>query len=260
MMFCKIMLFTAILLNSFLLLAQEEENILSIGVYGLVSSPFILNQNNYESLNECPSVDGSDLAYDLSLKSGFSAKISYSWKKQWGISTGVEYLAKGQNYADDFRPGGICPGIYSVKRKVKLNYLTFPIYFQFNKGISPKFEYIFDLGLYAAILANGKEFVNSGGKDLSNIDPISVKFKTFDFGIDFLNTIEYKATRNISVSAAFRVNYSFLDINGATVKNNPWFTSTMKDYKKSSNLLLGLQIGARYKFYKAKSPFNKKEN
>lgn len=264
----KNILFSWILFLPTLLLAQnndfaeddvdyEENKVFTIGLQGGLTNPYTIQQNNYESLRECPTINGSELAYDRTIKGAASLKFSYSMTRNWGISSGLEYMGRGQNYKDTFRPGGNCGNEYRVVRQISLHYLQLPLYVQYRARINNKFHYVIDLGFYGAVLLGGSEEVNSGGEELQNIDPIEFKYRNFDAGVSMQHSFQYAVTRKLFISLGFRIDFGLVDINSEEVQDLDWYEEVDKDYERSNNLLWGIHAGVHYRFLRQKSPFNK---
>jgi hypothetical protein len=252
-----IILLTISLLISFVGYAQRG---LHIGLTIAPSSVFIVNQNNFETLDRVSVISRSELDYKL--KWGYAAglQLGFNFNKHFGLQSGVGYVRTGQNYEDTFNPGAPYPTPYNVVRKVDLRYIRVPLTFQYKFHFNnTKFKMYTSIGPYFGWLLSASESVTLNDTVRTDLTPAIEKFNSLDIGMSLGVGGEYFITKNIYLNMGLAIDYGFTDMNGKAVKNLEWFSKNDVGYKKSNNFNAGLSMGIHYIFNPgASNPFKKK--
>lgn len=235
---------------------------LNIGLTVAPSSVFIVNQNNYETLDQVPVISRSEL--DYTAKWGYTAGLvlGFNFNRHWGIHSGVRYVRTGQNYEDTFNPGQGYPSPYNVVRKVDLRYIRVPLAasykFDFKKK---KFKMYTSLGPYFGWLLKASESVVANDVPRTDLTPTKDKFNHFDFGLSVGVGGEYHIIPSLYISLGLAIDYGLLDMNGKAIKNLEWFSKNDVTYQSSQNFNAGLSVGIHYILNPgADNPFKKSKD
>ncbi len=231
-----------------------------IALSGTPSAVFIVNQNNYETLDGCPVISRSEL--DYTSKWGYSAGLSLGWnfKKNMGLFSGVQYVRTGQNYEDTFNPGAnFCPTPYHVVREVDLRYLRVPLTFRYKFDFNnPDFKMYFSAGPYIGWLLDASEKVEINDVNRTDLTATKDKFNRRDVGASVGVGGEYHIVKGLFFNVGLAVDYGITDMNGTTVKDLEWFSKNDVDYARSNNFNAGINIGLHYVFGSKFNPFKEK--
>lgn len=233
---------------------------LNIGVTVAPSTVFIVNQNNYETLDKVPVISRSELDYKA--KWGYTAGLvlGFNFNKHWGINSGVRYVRTGQNYEDTFNPGLGYPTPYHVVRQVDLRYVRVPLAVKYKFHFkNNKFKMYTSLGPYIGWLLKATESVVANDSVRNDLTPTKDKFNHFDVGMSLGVGGEYFVTKNIYLSLGLAIDYGFMDMNGKTIKDLEWFSKNDVGYNKSNNFNAGVSVGFHYILNPgADNPFKRK--
>jgi hypothetical protein len=232
----------------------------NIGLIIAPSTVFIVNQNNYETLDRVPVISRSELDYKA--KWGYTAGLvlGFNFNKHLGVQTGVRYVRTGQNYDDTFNPGAPWPTPYHVVRKVDLRYVRLPIALRYKFNFkNPDFKMYTSIGAYFGWLVSASESVTLNDTVRTDLTPPKSKFNKLDVGVSVGVGGEYFATKNIYLSLGLAIDYGFTDMNGSAIKDLEWFSKNDVGYKKSNNFNAGLSVGIHYILNPgATNPFKRK--
>jgi len=220
-----------------------------LGVEGAFNSVWIVNQNNYGTLDRFsdPLVRKSELAYKYKFGYHVGAQFLYNFGKSLGLQVETFYYKGGQNYEDNMQEG---PGRINVKRFVDLSYVQIPISFKYIAGKRTRVKFYTNLGLQFGFLVsrNEKVLMNNVLKVDSSGLSVEEKFKNFDIGIQFGLGTHIYCTEHIYFSLGFSSYYGLRDLNGAAINDLDWFSKNDVQYQRSHNFRAGLQIGLHYSF------------
>lgn len=220
---------------------------LHIGVTVAPSAVFIVNQNNYETLDQVPIISRSEL--DYTAKWGYTAGVvlGFNFNRHWGLQSGVRYVRTGQNYEDTFNPGQGYPSPYHVVREVDLRYIRVPLVGRYKFDFrNKKFKMYTTLGPYVGWLLKASESVVINDVPRTDLTPTKDKFNGFDFGVSAGVGGEYFVIPSVYLSLGLALDYGFLDMNGKAIKDREWFSKNDVSYQKSQNLNAGISLGVHY--------------
>ncbi|MDX2001256.1 MAG: porin family protein [Chitinophagales bacterium] len=250
-----------ILLISGASLWSNAQNGFHIGSTSTFGGSWILNQNNYETLEGCAVISKSELGYRFKFGYNLGVQMGYNFNNRIGIVWAVTYNQAGQNYEDTFNPGAaFCPDPYHVVRKIDLKYLQVPLYFKYTFGpYGKRIQYYGMLGPQLGIMLKPTETVVINGVEKTDLQSANLKFHDFDFGLALGAGADIYLNQHIYFEIG-ALTYLGTDINGNYVRNLEWFSKNDVGYQSSHNFRLGLDVGIHYLFNKtAENPFKKKE-
>lgn len=244
----------------------------SMGVMGSVNSIWIINQNNYGTLEKFQDtlVRGSELAYEFTWGGKVGAELLYNFHKKWGLSFQPSYSWAGQKYNDDmWGPVGVpktkdtAQAWYvpakgarytNVKRVIKSNYIELPLLarFQINVGEITNFYVAVgpQIGIATVITEDVKiknaVYISDNGLTIKD------KFNKIDAGVLLNFGMDFYANEQLYFNLGLTNYFGIMDINGKTIKNIDWFSKNDIKYQQSRNLHTGLQVGIHYYFVKSR--------
>ncbi|CAN5345981.1 hypothetical protein BH09BAC1_BH09BAC1_17000 [soil metagenome] len=233
-----------------------------VSLQGAPSAVFIVNQNNYETLDGCAVISRSELDYTSKWGYSMGGSLGYNVKKNWGIYTGIRYVRTGQNYEDTFNPGTqFCASPYHVVRTVDLRYVRVPLLFRYKFPFknNPKFKLYASVGPYIGFLLKASEEVTINDNVRTDLTPTKEKFNKRDVGMSVGVGGEYHITRGFFLSLGLVVDYGFTDMNGVAVKDLEWFSKNDVGYKRSNNFNTGVNVGIHFVFGGTTNPFEEKK-
>jgi hypothetical protein len=247
-----------------------------MGVQGSINSVWILNQNNYNTLDlfYVPIVRQSEMDYVFTWGGQVGVDIGYNFKKKWGIDFQPAFSWAGQTYDDDFsgpvaaipdptHVGQFLPdpnvknaalyfrGDYTyvnVRREVKFNYIQFPVYARFQTHIGDIANFYVMLGPQLNYRSSASEnvWVNHAAYVNPNNFTPDQKFQKLDIGVGLQTGIDIYATEwcyfNIGITSFIAVN----DLNGNVLKSLDWYSKNDLDYQSSRNFYIGLHAGVHF--------------
>lgn len=239
------------------LLAQEKA--FHIGLAGVFSSNWILNQNNFGTLDGFNNslVKRSELDYEFTFGGGGGIDFGYNFSNRHGIQSGLYIIKQGQKYKDEMgQEIGSSLKYVEVKRNIRLNYIKIPILYKFEllskRGNSyKKVNYFFSLGPEVGILYKVNETVEIADPTIeNNIEGVkdSDKFKPIDIGFSINNGINIRANKNLYFSTSINLCIGLMDINGKTIKDLEYFSKNDVKYKPSHNFNASINVGIHYLF------------
>jgi len=256
-MFLRVIFFSVIFLNFFLLRAQNKS--FHIGGSFNVASSWILNQNNYGTLDGFNNVYArrSELDYATTIGGGGGINAGYFFTKKHSMETALYFDLAGQKYKDEiFQDIGSTNYQVAVSRIVKLNYLKIPVLYTFNlvnerRSIFEYVNYYFSVGPQFAALVSVAETVEIEDPSIdNNLENVAKKdkFRNFDVGFCINNGIRYRATRQIYLNFGINIYVGLIDINGKTIRDLEYFSKNDVKYKPSHNFNAALNVGVHYIF------------
>lgn len=225
-----------------------------MGLLGSFNSIWIVNQNNYQTLEDFtdPTVRASELAYKY--KFGYHAGLNalYNFNDNMGVQLRLLYSNGGQNYDDNMYEATTtnADGRINVTRNVDLSYFQIPLHFKYTTSKGEKVKYYVAVGPSFGFLLGSKEVVKLDGvvkPDTSGITA-SDKFKKFDVGLNLNTGMNYYITEKLYLNLGLDAYYGLSDLNGAKMKALDWFSKNDIAYQKSHNMKFGLELGINYVF------------
>ena len=256
-MFLRVMFFGAILFSFFTLKAQSKA--FHIGGGLKVSSSWILNQNNYGTLDGFNNIFArrSELDYATTLGGGAGVVGGYFFTKKHSIEAGLYFDKAGQKYKDEiFQDIASTNYRVEVKRNVKLNYIKIPVLYTFNlvnerRSVFEYVNYYFSVGPQFSALVSVYETVDiedpAIGNNLGEV-PESEKFRNIDIGLTFNNGVRFRVSKQLYFNVGVDVYVGLIDINGKTIRDLAYFSKNDVEYKPSHNFNVGLNAGIHYIF------------
>jgi hypothetical protein len=253
---------------------------LHIGLQGSGNSTWILNQNNYNTLNlfYIPIVRQSEMDYVFTWGGQIGANIGYNIIKRFGIEFHPSFSWAGQTYDDNFT-GPVAAianssGTYSpdpqygvtkngvttypyysgsyryvnVRREVKFTYLQFPIYAKYQTHIGDIANYYLMVGpqINYRESASEKIWVNHVPYSYANELSPDQKFQKIDYGISFNTGVDIYATEWMYFNVGLVSFIALNDLNGDALKHLDWYSKNDIDYQKSRNFYIGLIAGIHF--------------
>ncbi|MCW3125276.1 MAG: hypothetical protein JWO03_934 [Bacteroidetes bacterium] len=250
-----------------------------MGVTGSFNSSWILNQNNYNTLDlfYVPIVRQSEMDYVFTWGGNIGVNLGYNFHKKWGIEFEPSFSWAGQKYDDDFS-GPVAAkydpttktfvddvvkdpnGYYfrndysyvNVRREVKFRYIDFPIFAKFQTHIGDVANYHIMLGPQVNYRTFASEYVTvnhheySATDDQGNRYSPDEKFKKLDIGLALKTGVDVYPKEwmyfDIGISSFIALN----DLNGSTLKDLQWYSKNDVDYQKSRNFYLGIHLGMHF--------------
>lgn len=234
-----------------------------IGTTTTLNGSFIVNQNNYETLDEVPAISHSSLAYRYTWGYNLGFAMGYNFNKKIGILTSITYNKGGQHYDDTFHPDPAdYPGAYHVTRRIDLSYIQIPVLFKYNFGPYKRKTNIYAMaGPELGVLLKAQEQIWINGSPKEGMQPANQKFRNIDFGIAVGTGVDYYILPQLYIEAGLLGYISVIDINSEYIQSENWFGNNNVKYKKSYNLHPGIDVGIHFLFSKgANNPFHKKED
>ena len=249
-----------------------------IGVSGSFNSTWVINQNNFGTLNRfsTPIVRQSEMDYVFTWGGQVGVEIGYNFRKQWGIVFEPSYSWAGQKYDDNFsgpvdaisNDGGFTfqpvqynghaspfysPGYkyVNVHRELHFNYIQLPIYIKFQTHIGDIANYYLMLGPQFNIQTNSSEsiFVNHIFDSVAtNQFKPDQRFQKFDVGLSINTGIEFYIKEWMYLNVGIVSFASFTDLNGTTLKEmtNQWYSKNDLSYQSSHSFYIGLHAGVHF--------------
>jgi hypothetical protein len=254
---------------------------LHLGVQGAFNSTWILQQNNYNTLNlfYIPIVRQSEMDYVFTWGGQVGATIGYNFIKRFGIEFQPSFSWAGQTYDDNFvgpvaavansngtfspdpsvvanpanpnNPNPYFVGTYkyvNVRREVKFNYLQFPIYAKYQTHIGDIANYYLMLGPQVNFRDGGSEniWVNHWQYKYPGELSIDQKFQKIDYGITLNTGVDIYATEWMYFNVGLVTFYAFNDLNGPALKELGWFDKNHVSYQESHSFYMGLHAGIHF--------------
>lgn len=238
-----------------------------VGVSGTFNSTWILNQNNYGTLEPFKQsyVKQSEMDYTATWGGNAGVAVGYKFTPLLGIQAEVQYNVTGQKYEDNFEgpatvptdSGNITLGSAStrvnVKRDIRLGYLQIPLLFKLTAGKSDKAKFLFAIGPQVGFRTKAYERVEVGGYEYNYLPfKPSEKFKPVDVGLAMQIGAEVYATDYLFIDIALSAYGGLNDLNSKAMKELEWYSKNDVGYQKSYNFRGGLMVGVHYLFIKHK--------
>ncbi|MCW5907106.1 MAG: PorT family protein [Chitinophagales bacterium] len=236
-----------------------------LGASGTFSSTWILNQNNYGTLEPFQKsyVKQSEMDYLPTWGGNAGVVLGYTFPKNIGVQAELQYNVTGQKYEDNFEgpatvpvdSGSVTLGSASVrvnvKRNIKLQYLQIPILFKALAGKSEKAKFFVCIGPQIGFRTYAFEEVKVGDIPYSNLPfKASEKFKAVDVGLALQTGVEIYATRYLFIDIGLSAYGGLNDLNSKAMKELEWYSKNDVSYQKSYNFRAGLMVGVHYVFVK----------
>jgi len=222
--------------------AQKGKELI-IGAGTALTNVWIMNQNFYGE----PEVEYAP-------KMGYAASfnLGYNIDGHVGIQTEVQYSMQGQKYSDKQNIGGIK---YEVDRNISLAYLNFPLFFKYSFGEeSTRFRFM--VGPQLGVLLGAEQEYYRDGKKLgteaidldgntfvTDVKDIKDRYEKYDYGLAFDVGADIHLSKEWFISAGFRGNYGFTDINAAPYR----IKDIDNEYSPSHNAWGGIYVSINYK-------------
>lgn len=246
----------------FFIQAQEGFH---IGAKASFSTPFIINQNNFGTLDGFNNqfAKKSELGYKIAVGGNFGMAAGYNFSDHYGFQFELLLDKMGQKYAGDIKQDvGSTNFDVLVKRKVNLLYLNLPLLFKYEAktrkmGRKKKIKYYLTVGPQVGFLLSVYETVEIDNPDipnnLANIQERE-KFQSIDFGLAINNGVNIYFNRWVYLNAGLDLYFGLVDINGNSIKDLGYFSDNDVEYKPSHNFRPALNVGVHYlltqrKFY-----------
>ncbi|GAB4329755.1 MAG: hypothetical protein Kow00127_22070 [Bacteroidales bacterium] len=216
---------------------------LLIGGGGGFTSVWIMNQNFYgePEVNYAP-------------KAGYAGFVTlgYDFDGHAAIATEIQYSLQGQKYSDKQSIDGVK---YDVDRNIDLSYINIPLLFRYSFGTgSTRFRVL--LGPQYSMLQKAEQSYLRDGKKLgtkatdldgnefvTDADDITDRFESTDFSILMDVGADIRLSDPLFLSAGFRGQYGFKDINAPAYRIN----DLDGEYSPSHNVWGGLYVGLIYR-------------
>lgn len=230
----------------------------NVGATAIFSNAWILDQNNFETLDQCNAIARSELAYKFTFGYNVGLTYGYNFNKRFGVQSAIYYARAGQKYEDTFNPGPTCPNPYHVVRVVDLRYLQFPVHFKVKFKAGKKFKMYTLLGPQFGALISASETVTINDLERTDLTSPDDKFHKFDWGVSLGAGTEYFFTENMYANIGFITYYAIGDLNSDKIKNVEWFSKNDVKYRSSHNFRVGISVGIHYLFDMS-NPFGGKE-
>ncbi len=236
-----------------------------LGVNGAFNASFILNQNNYGTLEPFTQlvVRQSELAYIFTPGGTAGVKLGYAIKRDWAVEIQPQYNKAGQYYLDDMYGPAVLPqGTFGTKgqnrvrvsRKVDLQYIQIPILAKYSVGDALTKFYV-SAGPVIGARIGVKERVQIAGFDYlpdSLNFTADEKFHSIDFGAALNLGVEIWFKKTMYINIGLHNYCSILDINGAKMKTLNYYSKNDLEYQSSRNFFTGVNVGFTYLFNKKK--------
>lgn len=238
-----------------------------LGLSGTFSSTWILNQNNYGTLEPFKQayVKQSEMDYLSTWGGNGGISLGYQFTKNFGLKAELQYNVTGQKYEDNFEGPATVPvgndsvtmGSASVrvnvKRNIKLQYIQIPVMFKVLAGKNEKAKFLFCIGPQIGFRTYASEEVKVGDIPYNNL-PLTPaqKFKPVDIGLALQTGVEVYPLPYLFIDIALSAYGGLNDLNGKAMKELEWYSKNDVGYQKSYNFRAGLLVGVHYIFVKHK--------
>ncbi|MCB2221419.1 MAG: PorT family protein [Bacteroidetes bacterium] len=223
-------------------MAQKGKELI-IGAGGALTNVWIMNQNFYGE----PEVE-----YAPKIGYAASFNLGYNIDGHAAIMTEVQYSLQGQKYSDKQNIDGVK---YEVDRNISLAYLNFPLFFKYAFG-EENTRFRFMIGPQLGILLDAtQDYLRDGkklGTEATDLDgngfitdatDIKDRFEKYDYGLAFDVGADFHLSKQWFLSAGFRGNYGFTDINAEPYR----IKDIDNEYSPSHNAWGGIYININYK-------------
>lgn len=257
-MFLRLIFFSVLILTFFHTEAQEKA--FHFGAAAHLGNPWIINQNNFGTLDGFNNsfARSSELDYSITVGGGFGIVGGYNISKRHGIQASLFYDKCGQKYKGIvFQEDNMSSNFpVDVTRNVKLNYIKLPIVYKFElvpkrRSLSKKFNYFFEVGPQFAYLVSVYEDVKIDfpgiGNNLAGV-PESDKFRNIDIGMAINNGVQYRLNKNLYMSASLNFYVGLLDLNGEAIRELEYYSKNDLKYRPSHSFNAALRFGVHYLF------------
>jgi hypothetical protein len=216
---------------------------LTIGAGAAFTGVFILNQNFYGE----PEVE-----YAPKLGYAASFDMGYYFTENISLQAEFQYSLQGQKYGDKQTIDGVK---YEVDRDIDLRYFNIPLLFKYGFGTSDtKFRIMAGpqigilLDATQQYLRDGKKLgttaVNLDGNSfVTDANDIKDRFEKLDYSLAVDVGADFHMSKLVFISAGFRVNYGFTDINAPAYR----IKDIDNEYSPSHNAWGGIYVGIHYK-------------
>ncbi|MFT4968986.1 MAG: hypothetical protein ACI9O4_000731 [Chitinophagales bacterium] len=231
-----------------------------LGAIANFSSPWIINQNNFGTLDgfNNPFARGSELDYGVTLGGGFGMIGGYNISKRHGLEFALYYDFAGQKYKGQiYQDDNLSLNFpVDVSRSVKLNYIKLPLMYKWElvpkrRSMSKKMNYYFSVGPQIAYLISVYEEVDIDnpniGNNLAGIGE-SDKFRKLDIGVILNNGIQYRINKNVYFFTSLNLYVGLIDINGKVIRELDYFSNNDVKYRPSHSFNVALSVGVQYVF------------
>lgn len=260
-MFLRLVYLLILLLSFFSV--QAQKNTFHIGGALSLTSPWILNQNNYGTLDGFNNdyARRSELDYKFGIGGNFGIVAGYNVTKRSGIQFSLFFDQAGQKYLDNISQetnNGRSTFPVEVQRNIKLNYLRLPIMYKFelqpkSRSVRKTAIYYCAFGPQFSYLVSVYESVKiadpSIGNNLAAI-PESDKFRKLDMGLAINNGVQLYVRNDLYFNVGINLYVGLVDINGKTIRNLEYFSKNDVEYRPSYSFNAGLNAGVHYLFIK----------
>lgn len=256
-MFPRLLYFAAIFIATS---AFGQEKAFHVGAMANFSSPWIINQNNFGTLDgfNNPFARGAELDYKITLGGGIGVIGGYNISKRHGIEAALYYDFAGQKYKGTVYQDDNMSSNFPVEvtREVKLNYMKLPLLYKWElvpkrRSLSKKFNYFLSVGPQIAYLISVYETVDiedpSIGNNLSGV-PESDKFRKFDVGAMLNNGFQYRINKNVYFFSSLNMYVGLIDLNGSVIRELDYYSKNDVGYKPSHSFNIALSFGVQYLF------------
>lgn len=262
----KTKIFTIISITIFLIISNNlkaQEKAFHIGLAGVFSNNWILNQNNFGTLDGFNNnfAKRSELDYAITFGGGAGIDVGYNISKRHGIQSGLYIIKQGQRYKDEIGQENYTTSPTSidyieVKRNVKLNYAKIPILYKFElvpkrRSMSKTVNYYLSVGPEIGFLFGVFEKVEIADANIqNNLSGVreSEKFRKIDAGLSINNGVQIRLNKNVYFNTGLHLYFGLIDINGKKIKDLEYFSKNDVKYKPSHNFNASINVGVHYLF------------
>lgn len=240
--------------------AFGQKKAFHMGMMANFSSPWIINQNNFGTLDgfNNPFARGSELDYKVTLGGGVGIIGGYNVSKRHGFEFALHYDFCGQKYKGVIYQEDNMSSNFpvDVTREVKLNYIKLPLMYKWElvpkrRSMTKKMNYYFSVGPQIAYLISVYEEVGIDypgiGNNLAGV-PESDKFRKFDIGAVLNNGIQYRLNKNVYFFTSLNLYVGLIDINGKVIRDLDYFSNNDVKYRPSHSFNAALSFGFQYLF------------
>jgi len=258
---------------------------LHMGLQGSLNSTWIIQQNNYNTLNlfYVPIVRQSEMDYVFTWGGQGGVNIGYNFVKRFGLEFRPSFSWAGQRYNDNFTGPVASDGIvganglyqpntsitnwqhyYSgtfayvnVTRTIKFTYIQLPIMAKYQTHIGDIASYYLMIGPQINIRQSGSESITVNYYPYTYPGELSPKqrFQALDYGLALNTGVDIYANDWLYFNVGLESFIAIDDLNGSTLKNLGWYDKNHVSYQPSHNFYLGLNagvhffVGGRKRFY-----------
>ncbi|MGQ9863297.1 MAG: porin family protein [Bacteroidia bacterium] len=193
-----------------------------IGIVGQPQSTWLLNKDDSDA--------GPELDYKSTVGMLVGASLAYNFTDYLGVGLDILYGREGQKYQG--KPNGT-----TLTAQTKLGYLKFPLLFRAGSDPDAPVQFSFFVGPQLSLLLSNEDVLTLRDDSLGLTLNVTIKgktasallfseeltekpYKSVTFGVVTGIGAAFKLTDELSLSANFRVDYTFGDIENKNAKTS----------------------------------------